>query len=60
MKEIIYQGNDKTRRMQVLNQKRDFEIQSMKENEILKEFSDKLMTVMDKITLKWVNIYLIV
>lgn len=35
----LYQGNDKTRRIHVLNPKRDFEILPMKKRRLYKSFS---------------------
>lgn len=48
MKEL-YEGNEITRRMQVLNLKRDFETLTMKEKETIQEYYDKLMGVVNKI-----------
>ena len=50
LKELC-QGNDRTKRIQVLNLKRDFEILSMKEKEITQEYLDRLMMVVNKIRL---------
>ena len=46
-----YQGNTRTRQMQVLNLKRDFEILRMNEKETIQHFSNKLMTMVNKIRL---------
>nr|GLL16849.1 uncharacterized protein LOC113766746 [Ipomoea trifida] len=46
-----YEGNDRTKRMQVLNLKREFEMQKMKERESLKDYSERLKKVVNKIRL---------
>nr|GMC48980.1 Retrovirus-related Pol polyprotein from transposon TNT 1-94 [Ipomoea batatas] len=46
-----YEGNDRTKRMQVLNLKREFEMQKMKERESLKDYSERLKKVVNKIIL---------
>nr|GMD28106.1 probable LRR receptor-like serine/threonine-protein kinase At3g47570 [Ipomoea batatas] len=46
-----YEGNDKTKRMQVLNLKREFEMQKMKETESLKDYTERLKKVVNKIRL---------
>nr|GMC80153.1 Retrovirus-related Pol polyprotein from transposon RE1 [Ipomoea batatas] len=46
-----YEGNDRTKRMQVLNLKRKFEMQKMKERESLKDYSERLKKVVNKIRL---------
>jgi len=40
-----FQGNEITRRMKVLNLRREFEVIKMKEFEIVEEFLDKLSKV---------------
>lgn len=47
----LYQGNERTRRMQVLNLKRDIETLNMKENKIIQEYSDQLTMIVNKIQL---------
>lgn len=47
----LYQGNERTRRMQVLNLKRDIETLNMKENKIIQEYSDRLTMIVNKIQL---------
>ena len=47
----MYMGSDRTRQMQVLNLKRDFEVLRMKDNESIKEYVDRLMEVVNKIRL---------
>ena len=47
----MYMGSDRTRQMQVLNLKREFEVLRMKENESIKEYADRLMVVVNKIRL---------
>nr|GMD27084.1 Copia protein [Ipomoea batatas] len=46
-----YEGNDRTKRMQVLNLKREFEMQKMKETESLKDYTERLKKVVNKIRL---------
>lgn len=46
-----YEGNERTRKMQVLNLKRDFETLSMKEKETIQGYADRLMAVVNKIRL---------
>ncbi|XP_052181890.1 uncharacterized protein LOC127794683 [Diospyros lotus] len=44
-----YRGNQRTKRMQILNLKREFEMKKMKEAESFKEYVDKLMAIVNKI-----------
>ena len=46
-----YEGNEKIRGMKVLNLTREFEMQRMKESETIKEFSNKLLGIANKIKL---------
>jgi len=46
-----FQGNERTRQMQVLNLRREFEILRMKETETIKEYFDRLSIVVNKIRL---------
>ncbi|TXG47842.1 hypothetical protein EZV62_027136 [Acer yangbiense] len=46
-----FQGSDRTRQMQVLNLRREFEVLRMKESETVKEYTDKLMKVVNQIRL---------
>jgi hypothetical protein len=46
-----YQGNEKTRQMQVLNLRREFETLKMKETEVVKDFSDRMMKIVNQIRL---------
>ncbi|XP_031127533.1 uncharacterized protein LOC116029625 [Ipomoea triloba] len=46
-----YEGNDRTKRMQVLNLKSEFEMQKMNERESLKDYSERLKKVVNKIRL---------
>ncbi|XP_071920780.1 uncharacterized protein [Coffea arabica] len=48
---VAFQGNDRTRQMQVLNFRREFELLRMKDTENIKEYSDKLLDVVNKIRL---------
>ncbi|XP_071933991.1 uncharacterized protein [Coffea arabica] len=48
---VAFQGNDRTRQMQVLNLRREFELLRMKDTENIKEYSDKLLDVVNKIRL---------
>lgn len=43
------QGSARTRQMQVLNFRREFEILKMKDSEFVKEFSDRILKVMNQI-----------
>ena len=47
----MYLGSDRTRQMQILNLKRQFEVLRMKDNESIKEYVDRLMEVVNKIQL---------
>jgi len=44
-----FQGNERTRQIQVLNLRREFEILRMKETETIKEYFDRLLAVVNKI-----------
>ncbi|KAL9444243.1 hypothetical protein AB3S75_017429 [Citrus x aurantiifolia] len=44
-----YQGNVRTKQMQVLNLRREFEMQKMKETETVNDYKDKLMIIANKI-----------
>ena len=44
-----FQGNERTRQMQVLNLRREFEILRTKEAETIKEYFDRLLAVINKI-----------
>ena len=46
-----FQGNEKTRQMQVLNLKREFEMLRIKEVETINEYIDRLLAVFNKIWL---------
>ncbi|XP_017407084.1 uncharacterized protein LOC108320224 [Vigna angularis] len=46
-----YAGDERIRSMQVLNLMREFELQRMKESEKIKEYSDKLLGIANKIRL---------
>ncbi|KAF2308734.1 hypothetical protein GH714_014816 [Hevea brasiliensis] len=46
-----YEGNEKIKGMQVLNLVREFEIQKMKESETIKEYSDRLLNIVNKVRL---------
>ncbi|XP_016751812.1 uncharacterized protein [Gossypium hirsutum] len=46
-----YQGSDRMRQIQVLNLWREFEVLKMKESETVKEYSDRLMKVVNQIRL---------
>ncbi|XP_071900906.1 uncharacterized protein [Coffea arabica] len=48
---VAFQDNDKTKQMQVLNLRREFELLRMKDKENIKEYSDKLLNVVNKIRL---------
>ena len=46
-----YEGNEKIRGMKVLNLIKEFEMQRMKELETIKEYSNKLLGIVNKIKL---------
>lgn len=46
-----YKGDERIRGMQVLNLIREFEMQKMKESETIKEYSDRLMNIVNKVRL---------
>ena len=47
----LYQGNERMRKMQVLNLKRNFSTLKMNERESVQQYSDRLMTLVNKIRL---------
>ncbi|XP_068498178.1 uncharacterized protein [Phaseolus vulgaris] len=46
-----YEGDERIRGMQALNLIREFELQRMKESESVKEYSDRLLTIANKVRL---------
>lgn len=46
-----YAGDERIKGMQVLNLIREFELQKMKESEIVKEYSDRLLNIANKVRL---------
>lgn len=46
-----YQGNERTKNMQVLNLIREFEMLKMKETKTIKDYSDKLLGIVNKVRL---------
>ena len=46
-----YAGNEKIKGMQVLNLIREFELQKMKESETIKEYSDRLLNIVNRVRL---------
>ena len=46
-----FHGNERTIQMQVLNLRREFEMQKMKESETIKDFSDILLSIVNKVRL---------
>ncbi|CAJ2639700.1 unnamed protein product [Trifolium pratense] len=46
-----YAGDERTRGMQVLNLMREFELQKMKESETVKDYSDRLLSIANKVRL---------
>ncbi|KAA8517365.1 hypothetical protein F0562_017629 [Nyssa sinensis] len=44
-----YEGNERIKGMQVLNLIKYFELQKMKESETIKEYSDKLLSIANKV-----------
>ena len=49
--QVSFQGNERTRQMQVLNLRREFEMLRMKQNETIKEYFDRLLMIVNKIRL---------
>lgn len=50
-----FHGNQRTRRMQVLNLRREFEALRMKESDTIKDFSGKMMKIVNQIRLMVMN-----
>lgn len=46
-----YQGSERTKGMQVLNLGREFEMQNMKDNETIKGYADRLLSIANKVRL---------
>ena len=46
-----YEGDERIKGMQVLNLVREFEMQKMKESEIIKEYANKLLTIVNNVRL---------
>lgn len=46
-----YEGNEQVKGMQVLNLIREFEMQRMKESETIKDYSDRLLDIVNKVRL---------
>ena len=46
-----FHGNERTIQMQVLNLRREFEMQKMKDSETIRDFSDRLLSIVNKIRL---------
>ena len=46
-----YQGNERTKNMQVLNLIREFEMQKMKETKEIKDYSNRLLSIVNKVRL---------
>ncbi|RVW63037.1 hypothetical protein CK203_062910 [Vitis vinifera] len=46
-----YEGNKRVKGMQVLNLIREFEMQRMKESETIKDYSDRLLGIVNKVRL---------
>ena len=44
-----YQGSDRTRQMQVLNLKRDFEVLNMQEDDTISKYSDRISLIVNEI-----------
>ena len=47
----MYVSSDRTRQMQILNLKKQFQVLNIKDNESIREFADWLMEVVNKIRL---------
>ena len=50
-----YEGNERVKRMQVLNLIREFEMQKMKESETIQEYSDRHFKIVNKVRLLGTN-----
>jgi len=50
-----YAGDERIRGMQVLNMMREFELQKMKESETIKEYSNRLLGIVNKVRLLGTN-----
>ncbi|XP_052483006.1 uncharacterized protein LOC128036154 [Gossypium raimondii] len=50
-----FMGTDKTRQQQVINLRRDFENLRMRESETIKQYSDRIMAIVNSIRLLGVN-----
>ncbi|XP_011035013.1 PREDICTED: uncharacterized protein LOC105132957 [Populus euphratica] len=50
-----YAGDERIRGMQSLNQIREFELHRMKDSETIKEYSDKLLGIVNKVRLLGIN-----
>ena len=48
---VEYEGDERIRGMKVLNLIRDFELQKMKESELVKEYYDRLLSIANKVRL---------
>ena len=46
-----YEGNERVKGMQVLNLIREFEMQRMKESETIKDYLDRLLSIVNKVRL---------
>ena len=46
-----YEGNERVKGMQVLNLIREFEMQRMKESETIKDYSNRLLSIVNKVRL---------
>lgn len=47
-----YQANERTKNMQILNLNREFEMWKMKERETIKEYNNKLLSMVNKVRLR--------
>ena len=50
-----YEGDEKIKRMRVLNLIREFEMQNMKGSETIKDYSDRLLDIVNKVRLLGTN-----
>ena len=48
---VEYEGDERIRGMKVLNLIRDFELQKMKESDLVKEYYDRLLSIANKVRL---------
>ena len=52
-----FMGSDRTKKMQVLNLRREFEVLKMKETENIKDYADRIMKIVNQIRLLGEELY---